>query len=325
MFEVGCLLAKACESFGACLSRSRALSARRRRREADVVRARAQCPSRCSTRPSRSRTSSGRRSATRSGLRIPRCPWNTTLIVLLDAFRLGQARLLHYFAPSATPDVSSVEETEALKDDYCGIHLDHSLLTALCPSPLPAGRDPLLPLDRGSRSAPAPATHRLGPVPVPPDRRLARGPPARGQGALRRQRALHRPARGRRPGQGVDPGQLPRVPDGRGAPALHRSVPTPSFSCARPSRADPLGPRCCRRPPAQGDAALRPGRLGPVARRRRRRQGHRHARDVCLFPPARRPRRRRRERQDVWRILQGGHRACLPPSGRSSCLALRSS
>ena len=54
-------------------------------------------------------------------------------ISLLDLVRKSQitkARLLHYFPPD--PNNMSSTEDEPI-DSWCGFHLDHSLLTGLCP------------------------------------------------------------------------------------------------------------------------------------------------------------------------------------------------
>lgn len=56
---------------------------------------------------------------------------------LISTSQTTKARLLHYFPPS--PDAAPAED-EAI-DSYCGMHLDHSLLTGLC-SAMYLAKDP---------------------------------------------------------------------------------------------------------------------------------------------------------------------------------------
>lgn len=59
---------------------------------------------------------------------------------LIATSQCNKARLLHYFPPAAAS--TGAEEdvaggaADGVQDDACGIHLDHSLLTGLCTSPL---------------------------------------------------------------------------------------------------------------------------------------------------------------------------------------------
>ena len=55
---------------------------------------------------------------------------------LISTSQTTKARLLHYFPPS--PDAVPAED-EAI-DSYCGMHLDHSLLTGLCSVSFPIHR-----------------------------------------------------------------------------------------------------------------------------------------------------------------------------------------
>jgi len=55
---------------------------------------------------------------------------STSLLDLLRKSRITKARLLHYFPPNP----SSTSSTDEPLDNWCGFHLDHSLLTGLCPA-----------------------------------------------------------------------------------------------------------------------------------------------------------------------------------------------
>lgn len=50
---------------------------------------------------------------------------------LIATSQCNKARLLHYFPPSPSEAQNGAEDN-AVQDDACGIHLDHSLLTGLC-------------------------------------------------------------------------------------------------------------------------------------------------------------------------------------------------
>lgn len=56
---------------------------------------------------------------------------NTSLLELVRNSKTTKARLLHYFPPD--PNNASSTEDEPI-DSWCGFHLDHSLLTGLCPA-----------------------------------------------------------------------------------------------------------------------------------------------------------------------------------------------
>jgi hypothetical protein len=67
---------------------------------------------------------------------------NKTFEELVSSSNCAKARLLHYFpAPgqtlgesSSASEAAAVIDGEEGEDDWCGWHLDHSLLTALCPA-----------------------------------------------------------------------------------------------------------------------------------------------------------------------------------------------
>ncbi|KIM47937.1 hypothetical protein M413DRAFT_439634 [Hebeloma cylindrosporum] len=54
-----------------------------------------------------------------------------SLAALIRNSQTTKGRLLHYFPPS--PDSTALTEDEPI-DSWCGFHLDHSLLTGLCPA-----------------------------------------------------------------------------------------------------------------------------------------------------------------------------------------------
>src|SRR5271168_3344376 len=55
---------------------------------------------------------------------------STSLLDLVRKSQITKARLLHYFPPG--PNDTASTENEPI-DSWCGFHLDHSLLTGLCP------------------------------------------------------------------------------------------------------------------------------------------------------------------------------------------------
>ncbi|KAK4056213.1 hypothetical protein OIO90_002654 [Microbotryomycetes sp. JL221] len=62
-----------------------------------------------------------------------------TVEELVSSSRANKARLLHYFAPpdqvlDLSTNAPRDEGDEAIDDSWCGTHIDHSLLTVLCPS-----------------------------------------------------------------------------------------------------------------------------------------------------------------------------------------------
>lgn len=74
---------------------------------------------------------------------------------MISSSQCSKARLLHYFPPKN--QIINLDETSpakpgengSAKDSWCGDHLDHSLLTALCPSMYlfhPSGQPTLQPL-----------------------------------------------------------------------------------------------------------------------------------------------------------------------------------
>lgn len=107
IFNVGALLARACESFGAYERAGDHLAKKR----TDVQFCALVSPHVAATSDS-----------------------TATIAELITSSRCHKARLLHYFpsAGSTAGVATDGSSQQVVVDDACGIHLDHSLLTGLC-------------------------------------------------------------------------------------------------------------------------------------------------------------------------------------------------